>query len=83
MPRSAAREERPSEVVDAERRLAPAGGRAPGERPGGEREGAERRGPGRMRREAPDPIATDEVRGEPQRDQRRREGEEGVHGRGL
>ena len=76
-------QERSTEVVDAERRVAPAGGRAPGEGPRGHRERAQRGGPRSMRRGATRPVAPNEVAGEAQREERGREREEGVHGRGL
>ncbi len=73
-------QERASQVVHAKRGIAPARGGAPRESRRRDRIRAEACRPGRELRRAAPAVAADEIAREPQRDERRRKREEGVHG---
>ena len=72
-------QQRPARVVDAECLVVPPGCRSPGERSCGERVREERRRPrGELRRTCGAPTLRQAAR-EPERDERGREGEHGIH----
>ncbi len=72
-------QKRTRRVVDAEGAGVPLGGLAPGDRRRGDRIGGERLGPGRELEAPRRPVAAGERAGEAKRDERGREGEQGVH----
>ena len=74
-------EQAAEEVVDAERRVAPVGCRAPCDRAGAGGEGTERGGPGQEARCRALPVPAHEVCAEAQRDEGGKEGEERFHQR--